>query len=449
MSRRPTALGANIFAGLFTQGVKQAGFDVLAQLEHGTYGVATCKLNHPKLDVRVGRENWMEAEFKGKVDFMFCNPPCAAWSTAGVSGRRGGTWESDSQLPRMRYVHDCVEAGIAVRPKAWCWESVTAAWGSGRTFVLHQAEKWNDAGYHCTVLLQDNQYLGAPQIRQRMFLIAHRHPLVWPKLTEPVTAREALAAAKKRPRSEEPDIYQPKFQPLWGRLWKMSDRYNGYFRATWENEGRGPRKLEGRIPSVMVRRLNLDEPAPVMMAASLRLHPTEARYCNWREWLQLCGLPPTWRTSCSSLDAATQECGRAVLPPVGRWLGRAVLAGMEQPALRTRPNTRVVDLRKPDRPFEAKLFDFGGFTIRLPTPPPIPPLTEPRPRKVGAPRASGGAPRPHGVGRRIRDMLRKGWEAERILGVVRKEFPTSKATKADVAWNRGKLHGRFADEAKS
>ena len=71
MKRKPTALGVDIFAGLFTCGVKQAGFEVLGHLEHGNYGVKSALANYPKLDIRVGYDNWEPERFKGKVDFIY------------------------------------------------------------------------------------------------------------------------------------------------------------------------------------------------------------------------------------------------------------------------------------------------------------------------------------------------------------------------------------------
>lgn len=435
-----TALGANIFAGLFTYGIKKAGFDVLAQLEHGPYGVATAKLNLPSLDIRVGRDRWNEHEFKGKVDFMYTNPPCAAWSTAR-SGQ-GGSWEE--QLPRLRCVHDCVEAGLIVKPKAWCWESVTNAWRAGHEFVVHQAEKWNDAGYHCTVLLQDNKYIGGKQERSRMFLIAHKHPLVWPKLVEAPTVESAwkeagvpLTQTAQERKFGKVNLKPDVFQPLWGRLYKMSENYGGYFRRTYLEEGRGPKKLEGRIPSVMVRRLAMDEPAPVMLASGLRLHPTEPRYCTWHEWLALVGLPMDWKTSCGSMGAASQELSRAVMPDVGKWLGLAVKKGLELPAIKGRPTTRLVDLRKPGKPVEEHLWTFEGFSTKPFNPPPFAPYHEKTARGPRAPRVGG--PNKPGSGQRIRELLMKGVDADSIVTTIHKEFPGSKATKADVSYNRGKL----------
>lgn len=416
--KKLTALGADIFAGLFTYGVKQAGFEVLGHLEHGNYGVRTCQLNFPKLEVRIGRENWREQEFKGKVDFMYSNPPCAAWSVA--RSKDGVPWEQ--QTARLSCVDDCVTAGLVIKPKAWCWESVTRAWTVGQAFVIHQAERWNDAGYHCTVLLQDNQYLGTPQVRRRMFLIAHKHPLVWPKLVNPTTVAEAFAQLPKK--LPPPQLEIPPLQPYWKRLWKLSENHAGYFRATHENEGRGPKKLEGRIPSVHVRRLNLDKPAPVMLGSDLRLHPTEPRYVNWYEWLSLVGLPLSWKSSSKSLSSSTVELSRAVMPAVGKWVAKAVADGLKLPPLKGRPTTTLVNFMDPENKSTETLFTFDGFTTKpfdLTTAPPPP-------KRSGLSRKGSGA--------RIRELLLKGKDVDSILATIHKEFPSSKAKKGDVQFHQ-------------
>lgn len=457
---KPTALGANIFAGLFTKGIKDAGFEVLGHLEHGPYGVATAKLNFPKLEVRVGRENWKETDFKGKVDFMYTNPPCAAWSNAGTKRSTRGSWET--QVDRLRCVYDCVEAGIAIRPKAWCWESVTQAWVAGRSFVTEQAERWCDAGYHVTVLIQDNQFLGVPQARRRMFLIAHQHPLVWPKLTETTTVREVLESVKNKKSAQT--LNEHRLTPYYKRLWKLSKEYGGYMRKTFEVEGRG--NIEGPTPSVLERRLPLDKPAPVMLSADKRMHPTQCRYLDWKEWLAFCGLPLDWKTAQPTLEPATYELARAVMPGVGKWLGKAVKDGLKLPKLRGQPIARVVNFTDPEHPSDVELFRFSGLTMKRTVPPPLPPLgTKPaRVTKVDValsgsegkrkgPKAPAVAyvQKKPGSGKRIRELLRKGWDAERILETIHKEFPGSKATKSDVSWNRGAMKpgGRFEHEEAS
>ncbi len=49
------ALGCHIYAGGFTLGI----------------------------ECRVGQSNWNVSDFRGKVDLVYTNPPCAGWSQAG------------------------------------------------------------------------------------------------------------------------------------------------------------------------------------------------------------------------------------------------------------------------------------------------------------------------------------------------------------------------------
>jgi hypothetical protein len=56
----------------------------------------------------------------------------------------------------------------------------------------------------------------------------------------------------------------------------------------------------------------------------------------------------------------------------------------------------------------------------------------------GAPKGGGSGRKP-GSGARIRELILKGWDNEKILATIHKEFPGSKAKASDVSWNKGKL----------
>ncbi len=446
MKKKPTALGVDIFAGLFTCGIKQAGFEVLGHLEHGDYGVATARLNFPKLDVRVGVDNWCTARFKGKVDFIYANPPCAAWS---IMRSGSGDWRAPEQAYRMQFIRDVVRVVLDVSPRAWAWESVLGAWRNGREFVMEQAERLCAAGYSATVLLQDNQYLGVPQRRVRMFLIGHKHPLAWPKLTEPVRARDVLASVRRaRPRLEEwqPDFNKTPLPRGYDKLWHLAVHHKGRLReAMLEMETESNRMYVYRRPLNTTLRLQPDSVAPVMLNSDMRLHPTELRRISWHEWLAFCGLPPDWKSAVRSADPASRELARAVMPPVGRWLGTAIRNGFGLPALRGKPTIKLVDLRDPENvPAPELLWTLGDHPHERMMARPTPIQDAAVPRRVGY-KIGTTKPRPRqpglpGSGFRIRQMLAEGkTDFEAILKVIRKEFPQSKATKSDVYWNRARL----------
>lgn len=438
MSReRPTALGGDIFAGLFTHGVKQAGFNVLGHLEHTTYGSATARLNFPQLPIYNGIEIWAPERFRRKVDFMYCNPPCAAWSNM-----RRTTSHWTEHVERLTYVRELARAGMIISPQVWCWESVVNAYRAGQEFVFEIARLWNDQNYHVTIWLQNNMHLGGMQSRERMLLIAHRHPLIWPRLTTHSTVVEALGS-KSLDFTAPSQIEMAPLTKWWSRLWKESVKYNGYMRRTHFEliDSVTPRDGKINVPLATVKRLTIDKPAPVMLQCYMRLHHSEPRFYNWREWLQLCNLPQTWKTAIKQADPASRELARSVMPPVGKFLGTAVRRGLELPAFHGKyVETRLFDMRKPQAIIDTQLWT----QPRVPRPEPpawrfdAPLITKPE----RARHTSNQAPtttRQLGSGRRIRELLEDGCTTNEILVVIRKEFPASKATSADVSWNRRKL----------
>jgi len=343
MTKQLTALAGDVFAGLFTAGVKQAGFKVLGTLEHTDYGAKTARLNHPEVEQHLKVTDWgadgPASRYTGKVDFMFTNPPCALWSQA--RGKPKAAWQSPD--PRLSWAPDLIEAGLVIQPKAWCWESVTNAWRHGHEFVIEQAQKWANAGYSATVLLQNNMYLGVPQIRPRMFLIAHKHPLVWPELTEPVTVGQALKGLK--PKESEKQYLDDDLKMLWEAAGNGRDLFHAFHGLSGEDQ-QAFRERTGRgAPSFLVKKLRTDRPSKVILGGLITLHPTEPRYLTYAEYLRLCGAPVDWVPSSSSLSTTTAELSRAVMPPVGRWLATAVAEGLKQRPLKA-PQYRLVDLSK-------------------------------------------------------------------------------------------------------
>jgi len=341
--RELTAVGGDVFAGLFTVGIKQAGFRVAAHLEHSTYGAKTCRLNHPEVRLYHGVASWPAAEDFPPVDLMFTNPPCALWSAARVKNIKTN-YLTD---PRNTWVPDLVDAALGLKARAFVWESVTNAWKNGRPYVLDQAQRFANAGYSVTVILQNNMYLGVPQNRPRMLFVAHRHPLVRPPLQDPITVREALRGLKV-PKRDKVEL-----APHLAKLWAMSE--NG--RTLWDNHQLlEVKEREGHTaPSFLCKRARFDRVGHVLLGGlDKQLHPTESRYFTYAEYLRLAAAPPDWQ-SAGSLSAATGELSRAVMPPVGYWLGCAVRDGLAKPALRT-PQYKLVNLLKPEAPYTEDLW---------------------------------------------------------------------------------------------
>lgn len=344
---KPTAVGIHVFAGGFSLGVRQAGFDVLCHLEAGRYGVDCARLNWPELPIHVGENSWPLDGLAGRgVDLIYCNPPCAPWSTAGICTTRGKDgWKSD---PRVECWLQCFRALKIVRPKVFAVESVTQVFGKGREFIDARTEEALSLGYSVTYLLIDAKWCGLPQCRKRFFFVAHSPDAkFWPSFdfSDPPTVGEVLS------RVEDPGPYAPS-QPARARLVhemrpgeKMRDTFHRLHPAAEPDESGIYR---GR-PGFLVSRLNPDRQMGAFVGSG-SYHPSEDRRLGANEMKAMCGYPQGFQL-CGPISGYGSLLARAVLPPVGRWLARETLRSLRARE-QGRPPVVKIDLRQPGLPVE-------------------------------------------------------------------------------------------------
>lgn len=347
MSRRkkPTALGVYIFAGGFTLGVKRAGFRILAQLEEGSYGVATTRHNHPRLKVYDKLEDWPLARYaKTGVDFVYGNPPCAPFSNAGVSSKpmasrrddydEKNRWRTDK---RVSCIHNLFEVLRQTHPKVWAWESVQPALKKGRALVDALTEEAIELGYSATYVLMDGVDCGLPQRRRRFFCVFHRIKIPWTYTrldpSEWPTVEDAFRPLREGVTDESPDI-PPLPEAHAVLLPKVGP--GGNLRAVWEDHNPPETReinahggVKGRPRIMSGHRLHGDRPSPTLLGDIGKIHPTEDRFLTLLEKQLLCGYPPEYEFIGKSVHDRYAQVAQAVLPPVGEWLGKNVRAAIE------------------------------------------------------------------------------------------------------------------------
>jgi site-specific DNA-cytosine methylase/2-polyprenyl-3-methyl-5-hydroxy-6-metoxy-1,4-benzoquinol methylase len=466
-----TALGAWIFAGGFTVGVSRV-FDVVAHLEETKYGVATVRRNFPNLPVYVGKETWpIEALRNGpRLDFLYGNPPCAAWSPAGskIVGTRN--WRTDARVDCTREHFRLLET---LRPRAWAWESVQQAFTVGRELVDELTIRALDLGYSVSYVLHNAKHLGVPQSRPRFFFVAT--DCAFDARIDDWTV-ESVASALRRVNDpgEAIDHNCRKYEREVAATAQGETLIRAWTRLhpeeTWVRNERG--QVRGR-PVFTIKRATADQPAPVVMHELI--HPTENRAMTSNELKTLCGFPPGYEFVGLS-DVG--QISRGVCPPVGEWLAHQVARSLDLNE-REAPTIRLIDVQRPP-----------GTTTILPSPTRYAASNEnnglltdedgvgsdrdpvlvshvsqepriatalaaleatgktvdlPQSSAVGSiPTTGSRSPKPgQGSGAFIRDLLLTGrYPTERILELVHEHFPASKAGKSDVAWNRGWLKKR-------
>lgn len=346
--RQYSAVGVYIFAGGFTVGVKSAGFDVKCHLEGDKYGVSTFKANYPAIPVYVGKESWPDELPGGKVDFIYGNPPCAAWSGNNAASHKAGSWEKDPRVNCTRHHFGLLEKH---RPKVWAWESVCAAPAKGKALVDELTGKAMAMGYSVSQVFHEAMYLGVPQTRKRWFLVCHNVEFFpeepdWDGVESAVAALKAVQPCKTIAFDSRmnKDVYAkhlPKMKP--------GMRLRALFQKVLHPDpAKRVIKENGHIkgcPGFGHVKLKDTGPATATVGYSM-IHPTKDRFLSVREVAVLAGFPASYQFLGGELGAQQLDLiARGVCPPVGAWLARSVKQSLDKNVKVKKPTARVYDFR--------------------------------------------------------------------------------------------------------
>jgi len=351
---KPTALGAYIFAGGFTLGVREH-FKVLAHFEDGPFGVKTAERNLG-LPVFQDPATWPADNYKS-VDFLYANPPCAPFSVAGHSPlhKRGLEAKWYERDPRTSCIYATFSLLERIRPTVWAWESVIPAWSKGRDLVDGLTARARKLGYGAYYVFLSVQDLGLPQRRKRFFCVfskvaipfayARRDPAAY------VTVGQAWEGAFGDPAGTR-DGYQSPSSEQARQLLKTCPPGMA-LRRHWEALNPESKRTIGKRGQVVGRpafnrqRLTLEASSPTILGGAHLYHPLEDRVLTVPEQQVLCGYPPDYAfiPSTPGRPDLYAQIAKAVTPPAGRWLARNVRKGVEA-AVPTDRHARVVDFIK-------------------------------------------------------------------------------------------------------
>lgn len=173
--RKPTAIDLFAGCGGVSQGLRRAGFNVLAAVEIDLVAAKTYRLNHSGValfesDIRKIRgKKWMrELGIKrGELDLLVGCPPCQGFST--LRTRNGAHWNRDR---RNYLVEEMLRLVRELNPKAVIMENVPRL--SEKRVFREFAEALQAFGYSVSWNIVDVQRFGVPQRRRRLVLVAGR-----------------------------------------------------------------------------------------------------------------------------------------------------------------------------------------------------------------------------------------------------------------------------------
>lgn len=326
-----------------------AGFHVLWASEFIPAAAEVYKLNHPDsvLDTRDIRDVQPEDILStigmevGELDLMDGSPPCASFSTAGK--REAGWGKVKKYSDTTQRVDDLFFEYIRImnglQPKVFVAENVSGlVKGTAKGYFKEILSAMKACGYTVKAKLLDAQWLGVPQMRQRVIFMGVRNDLglspIYPKpLPYRYSVRDALpwilrhemgggfGSVRSADSSAEPYQTIGADGPTSGnglatKVEAESDISRYAIGAEWERIGYGGKSDK----YIQLVRPSLDETPGTITAeggnASLAsvTHPTEKRKFSISELKRICAFPDDFKLT-GTYAQQWERLGRAV-PPV-------------------------------------------------------------------------------------------------------------------------------------
>jgi len=160
----PTVLDLFAGAGGLSQGLEDAGLEVVAASEWDADALTTYAKSHPTAVTYPGDIKDMDFKsFRGAIDVVAGGPPCQPWSDGGK-----GLGHDDPRDGFPKFIQAVAE----IRPRAFIIENVVGLTrGAQRVHFQRIVENLADLGYEVTTQVLSAADFGVPQRRKRLFIV--------------------------------------------------------------------------------------------------------------------------------------------------------------------------------------------------------------------------------------------------------------------------------------
>ncbi len=324
--KKRTAIDLFSGAGGLTQGLKQAGFNVVGAVEnHPTYA-ESYKLNHPKTNLKLSDitridplEYAKELGLKvGELDLLAGCPPCQGYSTIGTRNR------GKKDDPRNELVYEVLRFAIAFQPKTIMMENVPALNNDGRLKRL--VDELKKLGYAVDHKVLKMSHYNVPQARRRMIMLASRFDdieVVKQELDEDKmkTVREAISFLSPTGDSSDPlhDTTDNRSDKVKNRIAMIPKDGGSRSDLGEENQLECHKRTSGFRD--VYGRMAWDKPSPTITGGCNNpskgrfIHPEENRVITLREAALLQTFPPKYQFSFKSGKTGVAMMIGNALPP--------------------------------------------------------------------------------------------------------------------------------------
>lgn len=178
-----------------TMGYKLAGYTVLGNVEIDPQMMSVYKKNHnpkypflmPIQDFKLLPDDQLPGELFD-LDILDGSPPCSVFSLAGERDDKWGIEhrfrEGQAKQRLDDLFFDYLDVAEKLKPKIIVAENVKGMMvGKARGYISLILKRLREMGYRPQLFLLNSATMGVPQKRERLFFVASRNDLNYPKLT--------------------------------------------------------------------------------------------------------------------------------------------------------------------------------------------------------------------------------------------------------------------------
>jgi DNA (cytosine-5)-methyltransferase 1 len=360
----PAIVALSFFSGAMGLdiGMKNAGIEALLACEFDKACRMTIAKNNPDIALIGDINKYTAKEILAlakipktrKVDVIFGGPPCQAFSTAG--NRKG--FDDNRGNVFLKYLDIATE----IKPRYIVIENVRGLLSAAFPYsdslsydeclnagiepikggaLLHITDRLRSAGYTVSFELYNAANFGAPQIRERVVIIAalgtKKVPYIEPTNSQDgsyglpawKTLGDAISHLSDKTIHHHVDF--PECRLKYYRL-LTEGQYWKNLPLEMQKEAMGNSFALGGGKTGFYRRLSYSKPSPTLvthpaMPATDLGHPVEDRPLSVEEYSCIQGFPVEWEICGSMLDQYKQ-IGNAVPIKLGEAIGKTILAHM-------------------------------------------------------------------------------------------------------------------------
>jgi DNA (cytosine-5)-methyltransferase 1 len=304
MRKKPRAVDLFCGAGGLSEGLRQAGYNVIGAVELDTLACSTYRLNHKRVKLwemditHLSGATMMKALklLPGDLDLLAACPPCQGFST--MRTKNGTRRNRDS---RNDLIFDVLRIIRSMRPRSVMLENVPGL-AKNRRYVAFR-KGLESLGYRVKWNVLNTVDFAVPQRRRRLVLLASRlcEPEFAPKTGNYQTVRHFIGNLPTPERSQD---------PLHNYSVRRSKKIENLIRKIPPNGGsRMALGLKAQLPchkrldgfKDVYGRMAWDKPAPTITGGCINpskgrfLHPRANRAITLREAALLQTFPATYR----------------------------------------------------------------------------------------------------------------------------------------------------------